>query len=156
MAKSKDSNAATSEPITSVPTTSPATLLYGWVWFGAAVYIVAVIVKIAYRIRMSAIDEFGPVIHEFDPYFNYRATEVSFQLGWLGHHRNVGIVDLPCLARFMSVARSIFMSMGPKSSSSGLITWSGILWDALWVLQFTLACSLLLFGLNDTSLPTGP
>jgi hypothetical protein len=34
------------------------------------------IVKSAYRIRMVAIDEFGPVIHEFDPYFNFRATEV--------------------------------------------------------------------------------
>jgi hypothetical protein len=28
---------------------------------------------------MSAIDEYGPVIHEFDPYFNYRATEVRKQ-----------------------------------------------------------------------------
>jgi dolichyl-diphosphooligosaccharide--protein glycosyltransferase len=37
------------------------------------------IVYNAYRIRMGAIDEFGPVIHEFDPYFNYRATEVRFQ-----------------------------------------------------------------------------
>jgi hypothetical protein len=34
------------------------------------------IVKSAYRIRMVAIDDFGPVIHEFDPYFNFRATEV--------------------------------------------------------------------------------
>ena len=31
----------------------------------------------SYRIRMMAINEFGPVIHEFDPYFNLRATEVS-------------------------------------------------------------------------------
>ena len=30
----------------------------------------------AYRIRVLAIKEYGPVIHEFDPYFNYRATEV--------------------------------------------------------------------------------
>ena len=30
----------------------------------------------AYDIRLYAIREFGPVIHEFDPYFNYRATEV--------------------------------------------------------------------------------
>ena len=26
----------------------------------------------SYRIRMMAINEFGPVIHEFDPYFNLR------------------------------------------------------------------------------------
>ena len=30
----------------------------------------------AYTIRLRAISEYGPVIHEFDPYFNYRATEV--------------------------------------------------------------------------------
>ncbi len=30
----------------------------------------------AYKIRLHAIEEYGPVIHEFDPYFNYRATEV--------------------------------------------------------------------------------
>lgn len=61
------------EKVTSLPPSNP---LVGWVWFGAAVYLVAVIVKTAYRIRMGAIDEFGPVIHEFDPYFNFRATEV--------------------------------------------------------------------------------
>jgi len=31
----------------------------------------------AYAIRLYAVHEFGRVIHEFDPYFNYRATEVS-------------------------------------------------------------------------------
>jgi dolichyl-diphosphooligosaccharide--protein glycosyltransferase len=46
------------------------------VWLGTAAYAVAVIAYTAYRIRMKAIDEYGPVIHEFDPYFNYRATEV--------------------------------------------------------------------------------
>jgi hypothetical protein len=30
----------------------------------------------AYEIRLYAIKEFGRVIHESDPYFNYRATEV--------------------------------------------------------------------------------
>lgn len=34
------------------------------------------IAKAAYTIRLRAIDEYGPVIHEFDPYFNFRATEV--------------------------------------------------------------------------------
>ena len=33
----------------------------------------------AYNIRLYAITEFGRVIHEFDPYFNYRATEVGRQ-----------------------------------------------------------------------------
>jgi dolichyl-diphosphooligosaccharide--protein glycosyltransferase len=33
----------------------------------------------AYQIRLYAIEEYGRVIHEFDPYFNYRAAEVSHQ-----------------------------------------------------------------------------
>ena len=56
---------------------SPARALFGWAWFGAAVYVVVHLVHTAYRIRLKAIEEFGPVIHEFDPYFNYRATEVG-------------------------------------------------------------------------------
>jgi len=36
----------------------------------------------AYAIRMLAIEEYGRVIHEFDPYFNYRATEYLWQHGW--------------------------------------------------------------------------
>jgi hypothetical protein len=81
MAKPKISNVPAKEPAPAVETSSsPANVLYGWVWFGAAVYIVGVLVKIAYRIRMGAIDEFGAVIHEFDPYFNFRATEVSSML----------------------------------------------------------------------------
>ena len=31
----------------------------------------------AFDIRLYAIKEYGLVIHEFDPYFNYRAAEVS-------------------------------------------------------------------------------
>jgi hypothetical protein len=30
----------------------------------------------AYKIRLHAIEEYGRVIHEFDPWFNFRATEV--------------------------------------------------------------------------------
>ena len=30
----------------------------------------------AFQIRLYAIKEYGRVIHEFDPYFNYRAAEV--------------------------------------------------------------------------------
>jgi dolichyl-diphosphooligosaccharide--protein glycosyltransferase len=30
--------------------------------------------SVAYDIRMHAIKEYGMVIHEFDPWFNYRAT----------------------------------------------------------------------------------
>ena len=41
---------------------------------------------LAYGIRMYAINTYGRVIHEFDPWFNYRATEVLGQkvtsAGW--------------------------------------------------------------------------
>ena len=89
MAKSKDSSTATSEPVPPITDAAPVASssssngLYGWVWFGAAVYLIGILIKLAYRIRMGAIDEFGPVIHEFDPYFNYRATEVSVSTGGL-------------------------------------------------------------------------
>jgi len=36
----------------------------------------------AYNIRTVAITEYGPVIHEFDPYFNFRATEYLYEHGW--------------------------------------------------------------------------
>merc|ERR550514_2600758 len=41
------------------------------VWFGWA----------AYKIRMYPIEDFGYTIHEFDPWFNYRATEYLAEHG---------------------------------------------------------------------------
>ena len=58
-----------------------ASTLYGWAWFGVFAYAATVILYSAYKIRMGAIEEFGPVIHEFDPYFNYRATEYLYEHG---------------------------------------------------------------------------
>lgn len=50
--------------------------LINLVWFGAVLYGIKHFLHQAYIIRMQAIEEFGPVIHEFDPYFNWRATQV--------------------------------------------------------------------------------
>jgi hypothetical protein len=61
---------------TPVDEISASTMLYSWVVYGLVVYLSCIILYNAYKIRMHAINEFGPVIHEFDPYFNYRATEV--------------------------------------------------------------------------------
>jgi len=36
----------------------------------------------AYNLRLFAIKEFGPIIHEFDPYFNWRATQYLYENGW--------------------------------------------------------------------------
>lgn len=46
------------------------------IWGALVLYAAYIALKMAYQIRMGAIELFGPVIHEFDPYFNYRATEV--------------------------------------------------------------------------------
>jgi dolichyl-diphosphooligosaccharide--protein glycosyltransferase len=67
---------ATSSSVTQPPS-SAAGFLFGWIWFGVALYVIGFITYNAYQIRMGSIHEYGPVIHEFDPYFNYRATEVS-------------------------------------------------------------------------------
>lgn len=40
-----------------------------------------VVCRSAYNIRLFSIREYGPVIHEFDPYFNYRASEVREKNG---------------------------------------------------------------------------
>ena len=36
----------------------------------------------AYNIRLYAVEEFGAVIHEFDPYFNFRSAEYLVEHGW--------------------------------------------------------------------------
>ena len=50
--------------------------LINLVWFGAVLYGIKHFLHQAYIIRIQAIEEFGAVIHEFDPYFNWRATQV--------------------------------------------------------------------------------
>ena len=48
----------------------------GWaLYWGAAAAAGVQIGWWAYDIRMFAIRSVGPVIHEFDPWFQYRATE---------------------------------------------------------------------------------
>ena len=42
----------------------------------------AKILQEAYNIRLYAVNEFGSVIHEFDPYFNFRAAEYLVANGW--------------------------------------------------------------------------
>lgn len=36
----------------------------------------------AYNIRLFAVEEYGAVIHEFDPYFNFRSAEYLVEHGW--------------------------------------------------------------------------
>ena len=54
--------------------------LFNLVWLGAILYGIGYFLQQAYIIRLQAINEYGPVIHEFDPYFNWRATQVCFEI----------------------------------------------------------------------------
>ena len=60
----------------SATTTTPTDWLYHVIWSTILLYMTYVAIQQAYTIRLRAIQDYGPVIHEFDPYFNYRATEV--------------------------------------------------------------------------------
>jgi dolichyl-diphosphooligosaccharide---protein glycosyltransferase len=78
---------AASEPQQQAETSSSNTtssnhqFLQDAAWLGGVIYIAYILVNAAYRIRLLAIQEYGPVIHEFDPYFNWRATEVRVEQG---------------------------------------------------------------------------
>ena len=65
-----------SVPIVPKNTASSTTWYYHVIWSTILIYMTYVAIQQAYTIRLRAIVEYGPVIHEFDPYFNYRATEV--------------------------------------------------------------------------------
>jgi asparagine N-glycosylation enzyme membrane subunit Stt3 len=69
--------AVSSKPKTAPTTSSAASWWYEAGWGAVMLYGLYVAATTAYHIRLGAINEYGPVIHEFDPYFNYRATEVS-------------------------------------------------------------------------------
>ena len=48
-------------------------------WVGLGIFtrtlFVLCVCFVAYSIRLHSVRQFGNVIHEFDPYFNFRATE---------------------------------------------------------------------------------
>ncbi len=73
--KAKKSSSSKSSQSSS-SSSSPSDELVKLVWLGAVVYAAFFFLSNAYNIRLQAIQEYGPVIHEFDPYFNWRATQV--------------------------------------------------------------------------------
>lgn len=75
--KPADAGADAAKPKkTSAARSASSQFLYDAVFLGIAGYLAFKLALVAYRIRLGAINEFGLVIHEFDPYFNFRATEV--------------------------------------------------------------------------------
>ena len=63
----------------------------GILFLGFRLACYAIAIALAYDIRLFAIREYGLVIHEFDPWFNYRATEYLNEHGlkeffeWFDH-----------------------------------------------------------------------
>ena len=49
---------------------------------GLRVAALAIACYLAYDIRLYAIREYGRIIHEFDPWFNFRATQYLADNGW--------------------------------------------------------------------------
>ena len=45
-------------------------------------FILISIFVIAYTIRLGAVNKYGRIIHEFDPWFNFRATKYLVDNGW--------------------------------------------------------------------------
>lgn len=86
--------------------------------FAYAVFVYAAprIIKEAYNIRMYSIHEFGTVIHEFDPYFNFRATEYLYWNGW---------------ERFMTWFD--YMSWYPLGRPVGTTIYPGMQVTAVWI-----------------------
>eukprot|EP00947_MAST-08B_sp_MAST-8B-sp1_P002611 g2611.t1 len=50
-------------------------------WLGALACMVPV-ARWAFEFRLHAINNYGSVIHEFDPWFNFRATKYLVDNGW--------------------------------------------------------------------------
>jgi len=59
-----------------------ANYVFHSVWILASLVVLCWAMAWAYKIRLHAVKVYGPVIHEFDPWFNYRATEYLAQHGW--------------------------------------------------------------------------
>mmetsp|Transcript_19468 Transcript_19468/g.27393 ORF Transcript_19468/g.27393 Transcript_19468/m.27393 type:complete len:954 (-) Transcript_19468:150-3011(-) len=58
-----------------------STFVFRMTWLAVAAYTAYFFLSMAHEIRMIAINDYGTVIHEFDPYFNYRATEYLYDNG---------------------------------------------------------------------------
>ena len=59
--------------------------------FFARLFVLSIAAYLAYDIRLYAINEYGRLIHEFDPWFNFHATRYLFDHGlkkfftWFDH-----------------------------------------------------------------------
>ncbi|KAL7702605.1 oligosaccharyl transferase subunit [Lotmaria passim] len=57
---------------------SVCTKMYASLMLGVILYAL----RVAYTIRLISVQTYGYIIHEFDPWFNYRAAEYMSEHGW--------------------------------------------------------------------------
>ncbi|GKY92312.1 hypothetical protein MPSEU_000202300 [Mayamaea pseudoterrestris] len=93
-----------------------------------ALYVFYLGLSAAYKIRLVAIQEYGPVIHEFDPYFNFRATEYLY---WNGAERFFKWFD--------------HRSWYPLGRPVGTTIYPGMQFIAVWIKRYLLKT----WSLND-------
>jgi len=79
------------------------------------------VLREAYEIRLYAINEYGRVIHEFDPYFNYRAAEYLWQHG---------------TSKFFKWFD--YMSWYPLGRPVGTTIYPGMQFTTMWIKMFVL------------------
>ena len=125
---------------------------------GMTAYLLAMLYAswMAYDIRLYAIRQFGYVIHEFDPWFNYRATEYLDEHGWKAFFhwfdydswyplgRPVGTTIYPGMQISSVVIKHTLNSLGNPISLNDVCcmvpAWFGV--SATWFLSFFAAeCS---------------
>ena len=131
MPRGKPSNSV-DDLLEPMPPTQPrAKRLLTIVTVAAWLYAMSVAIGKAYDIRLHAIKTYGYVIHEFDPWFNYRATEYLAanglrkfftwfdRMAWYPLGRPVGTTIYPGM-QMTSVF--IWQTLG-KLRELGLLTW---------------------------------
>ena len=101
MTSKTSSDSASAVPATTDDSTT--NFLYNAIKGAVAVYALYHCCATAYEIRMQSINEFGPVIHEFDPYFNFRATEVRKIYGKRGMNRKSLSVSISTMASIKNI-----------------------------------------------------
>lgn len=99
-----------------------------WIYFAFGKVLSRILLE-AYIIRTKAITEYGPIIHEFDPYFNFRATEYLYEHGW---KKFVTWFD--------------YMSWYPLGRPVGTTIYPGMQVTAVWIKRFVMKDTM---SLND-------
>jgi dolichyl-diphosphooligosaccharide--protein glycosyltransferase len=135
---------------------SAASFLYHALHWTLRLSALAFIVREAYRIRLYAITDYGRVIHEFDPWFNFRATQYLADNGydaffkwfdyksWYPLGRPVGTTIYPGMQITSVLIWKALNAIGAGKLPFALpyITGTGAATTVAWVAEYDVAMSL--------------